>query len=44
MRLHYFLLLPAMIFWCISNAQVKTKFNNQEKLTEKGKFKKTISQ
>lgn len=40
MRLHYFLLLSTITFSYLSIAQVKTNFNNPEKLTEKGKFKR----
>lgn len=38
--LNYLLLIAALTFCTLTNSQVKTNFNSEEKLTEKGKFKK----
>lgn len=38
--LNYLLLSVTLTFCILANSQVKTNFNSEEKLTEKGKFKK----
>jgi hypothetical protein len=38
--LNYLLLSVALTFCTLANSQVKTNFNSEEKLTQKGKFKK----